>query len=130
VIDSSALVEYLIGTDLIAEHVRARCMGEYVYSPHAIDLECASSFRGMVLGKKLPAEEGRRALRTLARMPIRRVEHGRLIPRIWKLRENMWPYDAAYVALAERLGAELVTTDGKFARTPGLRCVVNQIREG
>jgi predicted nucleic acid-binding protein len=33
------------------------------------------------------------------------------------------------VALAERFGVELITTDGKFARTPGLRCVVNHIRQ-
>ena len=31
----------------------------------------------------------------------------------------MTAYDAAYVALAEALGAVLVTTDGKIARAPG-----------
>lgn len=32
----------------------------------------------------------------------------------------MWPYDAAYVALAESLSAELVTLDSKIAKVPGL----------
>jgi predicted nucleic acid-binding protein len=41
----------------------------------------------------------------------------------------MWPYDAAYVALAESLGAELATIDGKFSRTPGLFCTVRNLRE-
>lgn len=33
----------------------------------------------------------------------------------------MTAYDAAYVALAERLGAELVTTDRRLARAHGHR---------
>jgi predicted nucleic acid-binding protein len=39
----------------------------------------------------------------------------------------MWPYDAAYVALAEQLRVELVTADAKFAGVPGLRCAVNVV---
>jgi predicted nucleic acid-binding protein len=39
----------------------------------------------------------------------------------------MWPYDAAYVALAESLNAELVTLDRKISRVPGLRCAVRTI---
>jgi hypothetical protein len=33
----------------------------------------------------------------------------------------MWPYDAAHVAWAETLRAQLVTVDRKIARTPGIR---------
>jgi len=89
---------------------------------HAIDLECASTLRGLVQGRKLPAEEGERALELLARMGLKRYSHVPLLPRIWQLRHNMWPCDAAYVALAESLNAELVTLDGKIGRVPGLRC--------
>jgi predicted nucleic acid-binding protein len=95
--------------------------------PHAADLECVSSLRVLVLGKKLPVDEGRQALRTLRRTPMRRIGHSRLLSRIWELRDNMWPYDAAYVALAERFRVELITVDAKFAGIPDLRCVVNQI---
>lgn len=41
----------------------------------------------------------------------------------------MWPYDAAYVALSEALGAEPVTVDRKFATTPGPRCAVHNLRD-
>jgi predicted nucleic acid-binding protein len=34
----------------------------------------------------------------------------------------MSPYDAWYVALAERLDAPLVTLDRRLARTAGVRC--------
>jgi predicted nucleic acid-binding protein len=33
-------------------------------------------------------------------------------------------YDAAYVAVAEGLGARLVTLDARLARAPGLDCEV------
>ena len=47
-----------------------------------------------------------------------------LVPRCWELGENMTPYDAAYVALAETLHAALVTADKRLAHAPGLSCVV------
>lgn len=84
----------------------AACVGKTVAAPHGIDLECASSLRGLVLGKHLPNDEARRALRTLDNMPVRRMGHQRLLPRIWELKDKMLPCDAAYVALAEMLGAE------------------------
>jgi predicted nucleic acid-binding protein len=34
-------------------------------------------------------------------------------------------HDAAYVALAEALGAVLVTTDGRLASASGLRCSID-----
>ncbi len=36
---------------------------------------------------------------------------------MWKLRHNLGAYDAAYIALAEALGGELLTGDVKL-RTP------------
>ena len=61
-------------------------------------------------------------------MKITRHGHVPLLPRIWQLRHNMWPYDAAYVALAETLHAELVTLDAKMEKVPGLMCTVRNLR--
>ena len=44
--------------------------------------------------------------------------------RCWELRANVTVYDAVYVALAELLGAPLVSADRKLANAPGLRCQV------
>jgi predicted nucleic acid-binding protein len=46
---------------------------------------------------------------------------------VWELRDNIAPYDAGYVALAERLGAPLVTCDVKLARASGGRCAFDLI---
>src|SRR6267154_2023030 len=78
-----------------------------IAAPHAIDLECAAALRGLVRGKKLPPAEAGRALELLGRMRLERYGHVPLLARIWQLRHNVWPYDAAYVALAEWLDAEL-----------------------
>jgi predicted nucleic acid-binding protein len=112
----------------VGHRVRASVAGERLAIPHAADLECASALRGLVRGAKLPADEALRALGLLRRMNLRRYGHAPLLARIWQLRDNMWPYDAAYVALAESLDAELVTVDAKFELVPGLRCAVRNLR--
>jgi predicted nucleic acid-binding protein len=128
VMETSALVEFLVGSDNIAERVRTATSGEVLAAPHSIDLECASTLRGLVRGRKLPAREAERALDILARISLKRYGHLPLLSRIWQLRDNVWPYDAAYVALAESLEADLVTVDGKFEKIPGLICRVRNLR--
>jgi len=128
VLDTSAIVEFLVGADPVAERVRTITKSEQLAAPHAIDLECASTLRGLVHGGKLPPDEAERALELLGRMKITRYGHVLLLPRIWQLRHNMWPYDAAYVALAESLRAELVTLDAKMEKIPGLMCTVRNLR--
>lgn len=51
----------------------------------------------------------------LTGLPIRRYPHVTLISRVWQLRHNLSAYDAAYVALAEILGATLMTRDRRLA---------------
>jgi predicted nucleic acid-binding protein len=129
VLDTSALVEFLVGADVIAERIRAASIGQQLAAPCAVDLECASTLRGLTIGGKLPADEGKRALDLLGTMTLKRYDHVPLLPRIWELRHNMWPYDAAYVALAESLGADLLTVDSKLGSAPRLKCVVRNLRD-
>jgi predicted nucleic acid-binding protein len=45
-----------------------------------------------------------------------------LLGRCWQLRNNLSPYDAAYVALADALDSTLVTGDVRLAQSPGPTC--------
>jgi predicted nucleic acid-binding protein len=43
---------------------------------------------------------------------------------VWELRANLTAYDAAYVALAEALGAPLITSDAHLGRAHGHRATI------
>lgn len=79
----------------------------------------AQVLRRHVLPGQISADHGARALAVWLAFAVTRHDHRTLAPRIWALRDSLTAYDAAYVALAEALGAPLVTTDGKLARAPG-----------
>ena len=64
------------------------------------------------------------ALDDLAALPLQRYPHDMLVARIWELRKNATAYDAAYLALAESLGATLVTCDARLARVQGVAAKV------
>lgn len=122
VVDASVAVEAVGGSserNLAATH---RIMQEAAIAPHLLDLEVASALRSLERRGELPEPLARLALQHLAALPIVRLPHSPLIERCWEL--NLTVYDAAYVALAEATGADLVTSDRRLAGAPGLRCGV------
>jgi len=50
-----------------------------------------------------------------------------VLGRIWELRDNLSAYDASYVAVAETMGAVLVTADACLTRAPGIVCPVTVV---
>jgi predicted nucleic acid-binding protein len=60
-------------------------------------------------------------------MRLQRVPHRNLVDRAWQLRDNVSFYDGLYVALAEGLGAPLLTLDERLTRAPGLRAEVELV---
>jgi len=50
-----------------------------------------------------------------------------LLERMWELRSNITAYDAAYVALAERLDSPLITCDAKLTTASGASCAFDLI---
>ena len=120
VVDASALIEVLLGTS-VASRLTERFFadGETLHAPHLLDVEVAQVLRRYALGGLFGAERGVEALDDLADFPLVRYPHQPLLPRIWELRHNVTAYDAAYLALAEALGAPLVTRDAKLASAAG-----------
>ena len=55
------------------------------------------------------------ALRDLLDLRLTRYPHFVFLPDVWRLRHNLSAYDAVYVALAEKLGATLITREARLA---------------
>lgn len=124
VVDASCLCETLIGAPG-AEAVRARLSQDPDHcAPHVVDVEVLSVIRREHRNGLLDATGARQAVEDLQTWPGERFGHRYLLERAWELRDNVRGWDAVYVALAEALGATLITLDRRLAAAPGLTCPV------
>ena len=96
--------------------------------PDLADVETMSALRRRWLARDLDSARFESAIEYLAELPVMRHSALPLLPRIFALKENLTPYDATYVALAEALNCPLVTADARLARSPGIRCDVQLVR--
>ncbi len=128
VVDASCLYDVLV-SGARAEPVRARLASdEDQAAPHLIDAEVLSLIRRDRLRGVLDPTAAEQAVEDLADWPALRYPHAPLLPRAWELRETLRAWDALYVALAEALGATLLTLDARLARARGLACPVEVVR--
>jgi predicted nucleic acid-binding protein len=124
VVDASVVVDALLEIDR-SPAARAELRRHDVLSaPQMVLAEVASALRSRVLRGDSEANVAAVDLARAAEMPF--DVHGiePLLPRVWELRHVLSVYDAWYVALAEALEVDLVTTDERLQRAPGLRCTV------
>ncbi len=96
-------------------------------APEHWKVEVFSVIRGLALGGKLTNEQASRAVSRVTRLGVDTVPVDDLLPRMWQLRANISAYDAAYVALAERLSLTLVTADARLARASTAYCRVELV---
>lgn len=128
VLDASAAVEWLLvrdGAAAVADRLRDPDVS--VHAPAHLGVEVAAALRGLVLGKHVAAPRASTALDDLAAADVTVHDPTPLLARAWELRDNLTPYDAVYVALAEVLGATLVTADGRIARASGVRATIDVV---
>ncbi len=128
VIDASALLEMLLQTPKAA-FVMARALdgSERMHAPHLLDIEVTQVLRRLCQRKEIKREHAEQALEDLMGLVIDRHGHQPLLTRVWELRDSLSAYDGAYVALAEALGAPLITCDAKLAGAHGHRATIELV---
>lgn len=125
VLDASALVELVLCTEKGARIARRISSPEDSLNiPHLADVEVAQTLRRYVRDGSVDPEAAVGALDDLRDLDLERHPHEPWLDRIWELRENLTAYDATYAALAEVLGAVLVTCDQKLSRAPGVEAEI------
>lgn len=120
VLDTSAAVDWLLQTTAgkrIEKRIYAR--NESLHTVHLLDVEFAQVMRRLVRAGTLASRRAEEAIEDLTALRVSRYAPVLLLNRIWRLRQNLSAYDAAYVALAEELKAPLITRDSRLAAAPG-----------
>jgi predicted nucleic acid-binding protein len=116
VVDASSTVAYLLG--VATDDERAAMVGE-AHAPALLDVEVTQTLRGLLRSDKIDLATAEQARDELGELALRRVPDAALLVRAWELRDVCSTYDGLYVALAEGLGAALVTRDARLARGAG-----------
>lgn len=129
VVDASVLANAL-ADDLDAgasARTELRAASDFA-APDLIDVETVSVLRKRWLRGTLTEQRFSTAIAHLQQLNFERVPTLQLMHRAFELRANVSAYDACYVALAEVLGCELVTADGRLAAATGPRCPIRVLR--
>lgn len=128
VVDTSAVIAALAARDPIEELVARLADDGDLHAPHLVDVEVIHSLRRLLAARHLTEERAADVRSDFADLAIVRYAHHPLTDRRWELGRNLSAHDAAFVALAEALGAPLITCDGRLARARGHQARIELFR--
>jgi predicted nucleic acid-binding protein len=122
VVDASVVVSAMIGVTDDGEWASSMLVAGPLCAPHLLPVEVASVLHRAAAAGDISRDAASLAYADLMDLRIDLYPFAPFAVRIWELRDNVRCYDAWYVALAELLGAPVVTLDRRLAQASGPRC--------
>jgi predicted nucleic acid-binding protein len=123
VVDASVVVTALVDSGPDGRWAESILVEDVLVAPHHLPVEVANILRRAALTGVLSADSAALAHDDLLQLRVELFPYEPYADRVWQLRQNLTPYDAWYVALAESLAATLATLDRRMARAQGPLCV-------
>jgi predicted nucleic acid-binding protein len=129
VIDASVLANVVgdDGSDGRRARQEFRSAGDVV-APDLVDVETVAVLRKRWIAGTVSDRRFAAAVEDLGQLDLDRYPTLPFMRRAYELRANVTAYDSAYVALAETLGCELLTGDGRLANASGPRCAIRVLQ--
>lgn len=128
IVDASTLTAALVDDETAGKAARARLGSDpHWAAPAHLLVETLQAVRGRLLGRKISAHRADDAVAALTGLVVETVDVQPLLPRMWELRDNVSAYDAGYIAVAEAMGAPLITGDARLSRCKVARCDIEVV---
>ena len=126
IVDASVIVAVLVGQRESAGRAREALSRDLDWAaPSHQPAEVVNALRRLSRGSSLTPASGDAAFARFRSMVILSLPlEGQVLQRIWELRDNATPYDAAYLAWAEALSVPVLTADTKLVTIPSASCEV------
>lgn len=124
VVDASIVVALVASSASQTVELARRLGSSILHAPIHLPVEVDSALRRLARGGRLSEAQADAARRHASELPIDLWPWSLLADRAWELRHNLSTSDAGYVALAERIGARLVTADRRLDAAGAARCPI------
>lgn len=124
VVDASVVVSLLIRSTQSGEAIAARLEGAQLHAPDHLPLEVTNVLRRLRIAGTLTDAEATIATDGFWSLAFQLWPFEVVAVRAWQLGYTVSCYDAAYLAIAERLGGTLRTSDARLVRSTGPECAI------
>jgi predicted nucleic acid-binding protein len=124
VVDASVIVTLLIAPGPVGDAIATRMASSGLHAPAHLPVDVTNLLRRRRNAGTLSDAEATLALQGLWSLSIELWPQEVITARTWELGRNFSSYDAAYVAVAERVGGPLLTADVRLSRAPGAACAI------